>query len=93
MVKKRATLVPMPLWLAVVSVVVKVLVKRGQRLAAPGAGLLSASLAHVQLALCDEAGGGGQEQGEGGEGGHGDMAIGEEVEEEKREEGREHQGY
>ena len=69
MVKKRATLVQMPLRLAVVSVVVKVLVKRGQRLAAPGAGLLSASLAHVQLVLYDEAGGCGEEQGEGGNGG------------------------
>ena len=84
----RAALVQMPLWLAVVLVVVKGLVQRGQRRATPGAGLLSASLAHVQLALGDEAGSGGEGQGEGG---HGSTA--EEVEVERRKKGREHQDY
>ena len=63
-----------------------VLVQMGQRRAASGAGLLSASLADVQLALGDEAGGSGEEQGEGGHGGKA-----EEVE--RREKGREHQDY
>ena len=49
-------------------------------------GLLSASLADVQLALGDEAGGGGEEQGEGG---HGSTA--EKVE--RRKKGKEHQDY
>ena len=89
----KAALVQMSLWLSLVLMVVKVLVQRGQRRAAPGAGLLSVSLAHVQLALGDEAGGGGEEQGEGCEGDHGGMAVVEEVEEERREKGREHQGY
>ena len=89
----RAVLDQMPLWLALVLVVVKVLVQIGQRPAAPGAGLLSVSLAHVQLALSDEAGGGGEEQGEGCEGDHGGPAVVEEVEEERREKGREPQGY
>ena len=84
----RAALVQMPLWLAVVLVVVKGLVQRGQRRATPGAGLLSASLAHVQLALCDEAGDRGEEQGEGCKGDHGGTAVVEEVEEERREKGR-----
>ena len=73
-----------------VLVVVKMLMKRGQRQAAPGSGLPSASLAHNQLALCDEAGDAGEEQGEGG---HGGTAVVEEVEEERREKGREHQGH
>ena len=89
----RKALVQMPLWLALVLVVVKVLVQRVQRRAAPGAGLLSVSLAHVQLAHSDEAGGGGEEQGEGCEGDHGGPAVVEEVEEERRDKGREHQGY
>ena len=67
---------------------VLVLVQMGQRRASPGAVLLSASLAHVQLALGDEAGGGGEEQGEGGHGG-----TAEEVEVERRKKGREHQDY
>ena len=87
----KATLVQMSLRLALVLVVVKVLVQRGQRRAAPGAGLLSVSLAHIQLALADEAGVGGKEQGKGCEGGHGSVV--EEVEEERREKRREHQGY
>ena len=83
----------MPLWLAVelanlVLVMMKVVVQKRQRQAAPGAGLLSASLAHVQLALGDEAGGGGEEQGEGGHGG-----TAEEVEVERKKKGREHQDY
>ena len=56
----------MPLWLAVelanlALVVMKVVVQKRQRQAAPGAGLLSASLTHVQLALYDKAGGEGGE--------------------------------
>ena len=65
---------------------VMMLVQMGLRRASPGAVLLSASLAHVQLGLGDEAGGGGKEQGEGGHGG-----TAEEVERSKK--GREHQDY
>ena len=83
----------MSLWLAVVLVEVKVLVQRGQRRAASGAGLLSVSFAHVQLALGDEAGGESKEQGERCEGDHGCMVVVEEVEEEMKKKGREHQGY
>ena len=71
-----------------VLVLAMLLVQMGQRRASPGAGLLSASLAHVQLALGDEAGSGGEGQGEGG---HGSTA--EEVEVERRKKGREHQDY
>ena len=69
-----------------VLVLAMLLVQMGQRRVSPGAVLLSASLAHVQLALGDEAGGGGEEQGEGGHGG-----TAEEVERSKK--GREHQDY
>ena len=67
---------------------VMMLVQMGLRRASPGAVLLSASLAHVQLALCDEAGDRGEEQGEGCKGDHGGTAVVEEVEEERREKGR-----
>ena len=70
-----------------VLVLVMVLVQMGRMQAFPGEVLLSASLAHVQLALGDEAGGGGEEQDEEGHGG-----TAEEVEVERREKGREHKG-
>ena len=57
-------------------VVVKVLMQR--RRAAPGAGLLSASLAHAPLVLGDEGSGGGREQGEEAEGCHDGTAVREE---------------
>jgi hypothetical protein len=71
-----------------VLVLAMLLLQMWQRRASPGVVLLSASLAHVQLALGDEAGGGGEEQGEGGHGG-----TAEEVEVERKKKRREHQDY
>ena len=86
-------LVQMPQWREVVLVVVQVLVWRKQQRAAPGAGQLAASHVHAQLVLGDE--GGGEEQGEEGKSGHGNMAMREEGREERGGKGewREHQGY